>query len=253
MVSKVRWQLCDVSAAESRAFPSFSGTWDTAGEKVDGNRMSGLVTISVGSRKYYVKKYEKRGKFLRRLMGRSRVRAEWENVQRLNQLGIPTVRLVAYGEETRFIGRRKGMLVTEEITGVTDLASLLQSEATCFTRRSWVNHVIDRLSGYVRAMHEQGFVHNDLKWRNILADFRDNTEVYIIDCPAGRQLSGFLWSPLLRRGVIKDLACLDKIARHVLSRTRRLKFYLRYAGLNKLDVVHKKRVRKILSFFDGRQ
>ena len=31
MVSKVQWQLCDVSSAESQAFSSFSGTWDNAG------------------------------------------------------------------------------------------------------------------------------------------------------------------------------------------------------------------------------
>ena len=252
MGSKVQWQLCDVSDAESRAFSSFSVTWDNTGLKLNGNRMSSLETVNVGTQKYYVKKYQKRGRFLRRLIGRSRVRAEWENLQHLSQMGIPTVRLVAYGEETRFVGTRRGMLVTEEIVGATDLASLLEQQDACFKRRSWVNHVIDQLSEYVRTMHGQGFVHNDLKWRNILADYGDDAEVYIIDCPAGRQMGGFLLTPLLRRGVIKDLACLDKIARHALSRTQRLRFYLRYAGLNKLDFAHKKKVRKILSFFEGR-
>ncbi len=253
MRSKVEWQLCDVSDAESRVFSSFSDTWDNAGVKLDGNRMSSLETVNVGTQKYYVKKYKRRGRFLRRLIGRSRVRAEWENVQHLSPLGIPTVRLVDYGEETRFVVTRRGMLVTEEIVGATDLASLLEQENPCFKRRSWVNHVIEQLSEHVRAMHRQGFVHNDLKWRNILADYGDDAEVYIIDCPAGRQLGGFLLTPLLARGVTKDLACLDKIARHALSRTQRLRFYLRYAGLNKLDFAHKKKIRKILSFFEGRQ
>ena len=72
MGSKVQWQLCDVSEAESRAFSSFSSTWDNAGVKLDGNRMSSLVTVNVGPQKYYVKKYEKRGRLLRRLIGRSR-------------------------------------------------------------------------------------------------------------------------------------------------------------------------------------
>lgn len=253
MIRKVQWRLSDVSAAESQAFISFFRTWDNAGTKRDGNRMSRLVTVNVGAQKYYIKKYEKRGRFLRRIMGRSRVRAEWENVQQLIQLGIPTVRLVAYGEESRFIGARRGMLVTEEIVGVADMASLVERDAVSFRRSRWINHVIDRLSGYVSTMHRQGFVHNDLKWRNILVDFSDDTEVYIIDCPAGRKLGGFLLSPWLRRGVIKDLACLDKVARQVLSRTQRLKFYLRYAGLSKLDFAHKKQVWKILSFFDGRE
>ena len=92
-------------------------------------------------------------------------------------------------------------------------------------------------------MHQKKFIHNDLKWRNILVSPSDKDEVYIIDCPAGRLLAGPLLAPFFRRGVIKDLACLDKVGRQALSRTRRLRFYLRYAGLDKLDSEHKIRVR----------
>jgi tRNA A-37 threonylcarbamoyl transferase component Bud32 len=250
---KAQWVLCGTSDAESEAFSSFSRTWDSTGAKLDGNPMSSLVKVSVGCHKYYIKKYAKRGRFLRRIIGRSRVRAEWENVRLLHQLGIPTVDLVAYGEESRFIGNRRGMLVTREIARATDLVSLLEHSDACFRRGSWVDIIIERLSIYVRTMHGQRFVHNDLKWRNILADYGDDPEVYIIDCPAGRHLGGVLVAPLLKRGIIKDLACLDKVARHVLRRSQRLKFYLLYSGLKKLDKVHKKRIRKILSFFEGRQ
>ena len=52
--------------------------------------------------------------------------------------------------------------------------------------------------------------------------------------------------------MIKDLACLDKVARKVLSRTQRLRFYFRYARISKLDAAHKGRVKKILYFYDGR-
>ena len=171
----------------------------------------------------------------------------------LEQFDIPTVRLVAYGEETRLFGTRKGLLVTEEIVGATDLVSHITQKASYLNRRRWVSRVTDRLSGYVRTMHEQGFVHNDLVWRNILADFVDDAEVYIIDSPTGRRFKGILLSPLLKRGVTKDLACLDKVARKVLTRTQRLRFFLRYARLSKLDSAHKDKVRKILSFYEGRQ
>ena len=105
----------------------------------------------------------------------------------------------------------------------------------------------------VQLMHKQKFVHNDLKWRNILVNLGGEVKVYIIDCPAGRQLAGSLLGPYFKRGVIKDLACMDKIGRQALTRTRRLKFYMHYAMLDKLDSAHKLRIRKILNFFEGRE
>jgi hypothetical protein len=41
-------------------------------------------------------------------------------------------------------------------------------------------------------------------------------------CPAGT----FWWGPFLRYRIVKDLACLDKVAKYHLSRTQRLRFYL---------------------------
>ena len=135
MVTKVSWQLCDVSDEESRTFSSFSKTWNQAGTMLDGNWMSNLMTLGVGSRQYYIKRYESRGRFLRHFIGRSRVRAEWENAQLFQLFGIPTARLVAYGEETRLVGARQGIIVTEGIAGATDLLKLLRQENSCFRRR----------------------------------------------------------------------------------------------------------------------
>ncbi|MCK9261607.1 MAG: heptose kinase, partial [Azoarcus sp.] len=61
------------------------------------------------------------------------------------------------------------------------------------------------------------------------------------------------WGPFLRYRIIKDLACLDKVAKYHLTRTQRLRFYLDYAQKNRLDALDRKRVRHILRFFDGRE
>ena len=61
-----------------------------------------------------------------------------------------------------------------------------------------------------------------------------------------------LW-PLLHYRIIKDLACLDKVAKRVLSRTQRLRFYLQYRGRVRLSQSDKQRVRRILKFFEGRE
>jgi hypothetical protein len=57
----------------------------------------------------------------------------------------------------------------------------------------------------------------------------------------------------LRYRIVKDLACLDKLAKYHLSRTQRLRFYLDYAQKKRLDDADKRRIRKVLRFFEGRE
>jgi Ser/Thr protein kinase RdoA (MazF antagonist) len=98
-------------------------------------------------------------------------------------------------------------------------------------------------------MHDQGFAHNDLKWRNILVDEKPYPNVFMIDCPSG----AFWWGPLLEYRMIKDLACLDKLGKQVLSRTQRLRFYHDYAGRRALTALDKKRIKAVAHFFRGRE
>ena len=106
-----------------------------------------------------------------------------------------------------------------------------------------------QVAGATRALHAEGFIHTDLKWRNILATLGNNPEISLIDCPAGMKALPLLFS----RGIIKDLACLDKTARYHLTRTQRMRFYRLYAQNNRLTSLDKQRIRKILTFFEGRE
>ena len=56
--------------------------------------MSRLVRIEADQSAYYVKCYASRGRGLRRFMGRSRIRAEWENLQWFRAIGVPTADVV---------------------------------------------------------------------------------------------------------------------------------------------------------------
>ncbi len=94
-----------------------------------------------------------------------------------------------------------------------------------------------------------GFAHNDLKWRNLLVTHGERPQVYLIDCPSG----GYWWQPFLSYRIVKDLACLDKVAKYHLTRTQRLRFYLDYAQHARLTAGDKKRVRRIVKFFEGRE
>jgi len=57
----------------------------------------------------------------------------------------------------------------------------------------------------------------------------------------------------LRRRIVKDLACLDKVAKYSVSRSQRLRFYLQYRGRQRLNESDKRRIRQILNFFEGRE
>jgi tRNA A-37 threonylcarbamoyl transferase component Bud32 len=234
-------------------FSSFSKTVAYEGQEINENLMSRLTKVEVEGRHYYIKAYEKRGKGLRRYLGRSRIRAEWENLKLIAKMNIPTLELVAFGEEKKLLGSRKGVLVTRDLPGVEDLEAIANLQTSVLQQGKWVNSVIDKLSSYVRIMHDHNFVHGDLKWRNILVNSSDPTEVYVFDCPQGRRLPGVLLAPVLNRGKIKDLACLDKVAKYKLRKTQRMRFYLSYSGLVKLNRKHKVRIRRILSFFAGRE
>ena len=237
------WVVCNPSDAEAAAFLTMDTCMRLEGEIVNSNSMSTLRKVQVENRTYFLKIYHRRGKGLRRFIGRSRVRAEWENLQLFKDLCVPTARLVAYGEQ-----QNTGIVITEEVPGTVDIANLAESHPEGLTRHCVVK-IIDRLSMHVRNLHSHGFIHIDLKWRNILVGGTGNeVEVYIIDCPQGRKLVG----PLFRRGVLKDLACLDIVAKYRLSKTMRMRFYLKYREQVRLNSRAKREIHKIIHFFDGK-
>lgn len=233
------WFVHGASPLESKTFASAQACQQLEGIMVSDYGLNELRKVEVLGQCYFIKKYHRRGRGLRRFMGRSRARAEWENILLFQCLGIPTPRLVAYGEYGQ-----NGVVVTAALPDVHDL----QTYAQHVLSSQFVESVIDRLSRYVRTLHRDGFVHNDLKWRNILAK-PDGEQVYIIDSPLGRHVPRLL----IARRIVKDLACLDKVAKYRLTRTQRLRFYLRYKDMDRLRSEDKKEITRIQQFFKDRE
>lgn len=242
------WQLApDLAAAVREAFADLDRVFALEGEWIAGDQMSRVLRIEVAGRRYYVKQYWGAGKGLRRWLGRPRVKAEWQNLRHFANWGIPTAPIVAWGLERRYGLFARGALITAELAGTEDLAALARNRDPRLRQRVWLDGVSRQLAEATRRMHEHGFAHNDLKWRNLLVD--QAGRLYLIDCPTG----SFWWGPLLDYRIVKDLACLDKVAKYQLSRSRRLRFYLQYAGHARLTADDKRRLRKILAFFEGRE
>jgi len=233
-----------------RAFASLDAVFALDGEPIAKDPLSRVLRVTVGGQRYYVKRYTGAGKNpLRRWLGRPRVRAEWENLLDFHAWGIPTASVVAYGLERRFGKFLRGAMITQEIPDTVDLAQLARARDPRLRDARWVESVLKQVAALTRTMHDRGFVHNDLKWRNLLVTTGAQPQVYLIDCPSGEYWQG----AFLRYRIVKDLACLDKVAKYQLTRAQRLRFYHQYTGHKRLTRDDKARIARILKFFEGRE
>lgn len=245
-----QWQIAPefADSEEARVFADLDAVFALEGQRVTKNPMTQVLRIRVGERDYYLKRYAGLGKRpLRRMLDTPRVQAEWENLQRFAAWGIPIAPLVACGLEKqggRFV---RGALVTAGVPNATDLSQIAVAGEWHHKSRRWRDGISQQLAQATRTMHAHGFAHNDLKWRNLLVD--DAGRLFFIDCPTGR----FWWPPFLAYRIVKDLACLDKVAKYHLTRSQRLRFYLDYVQKQRLDTADKRRIRKVLAFFAGRE
>lgn len=241
------WRLNPAYAALSADFGSLDAVFALQGERITRDPLSEVIRVERDGVRYYVKRYNSAGKGLRRYLPRPRVKAEWQNLRRFADWGIPTAEIVGHGLERRAGAFVRGALITRELANTVNLWILDYQQDARLRDPRWVDGVSRQLAAATRCMHDHHFAHNDLKWRNLLVD--DQARLFFIDCPTG----GFWWGPLLQYRIVKDLACLDKVANRVLSRTQRLRFYLQYSGRARLAPGDRKRIAQILAFFEGRE
>ncbi len=228
------------------AFRSIETTFKLKGIQITRGRLNQLICHEIGNKRYYIKRYTRPGKGLRQVMGRSHLRGEWENLLRFKQWGLPTVQLIAFGLEKYGPFFKRGAIITVEAPNTKDLAQLAKENDVRLSNRQWVTTVSSQLAQAARIMHRHRFAHGDFKWRNILVTEGPIPQVYLIDCPLG----GFWCHPFLQHRKNKDLACLDKVGKKVLTRTQRLRFFLNYLEKKRLSAEDKRQLRHVLRFFE---
>lgn len=235
------WHLDQRFEALRPIFGSLDAIFKLQGERITGDRLSDVIRVEHQGIRYYVKRYYLAGKGLRRFIGKPRIQGEWENLQWFERFGIPTAAIVAYGFERRLGLFRRGAMITQEIANTEDLVSIAARRDGRFLDRDWVRNISNQLASATRILHQNRFIHNDLKWRNILVD--NEEKLYLIDCPIG----GFWRGGLLRYRIIKDIKTLDHLAKSTISRTQRLAFYKSYAGITTLADRDKQFIREMLT------
>jgi tRNA A-37 threonylcarbamoyl transferase component Bud32 len=241
------WKLDDAYAELAADFGNLEAVFALQGARITKDAISEVIRVERAGVRYYVKRYRSAGKGLRRYLARTRVKTECRNLKRFAKWGMPTPQVVAAGLERSRGAFVRGALITRELVGTQDLAGLVNQRDPRLQSAEWVRAVSQQVAELTRCLHDHHFTHNDLKWRNLLVD--EAGKVFLIDCPSG----SFWWGPVLSYRIIKDLACLDKVAKQQLSRTQRLRFYLQYRGRARLNDSDKKRLRKIIGFFEGRE
>jgi len=238
---------CPESVRET--FRTLDDVFQATGKEITRDQSSTLTYATVDGTGYYIKRYIRAGKGVRRWIGRSRIRGEWESIQRFEQWGLPTARALAFGLEKRGLLFKRGAVITPELLKTQDLAELTIRKAPRLKNFSWVKSVSGQLAHAVRTMHHNRFGHGDLKWRNILVTSDEDPQIYLIDCPGGKR-----WiPPFLQYRKNKDIACLDEYGEQVLSRSQRMRFYLNYLQQDRLTPKDKRNLRHILRFFRGRE
>jgi len=145
----------------------------------------------------------------------------------LKTIGIPTLEVLAFGEQRNFGNLRAAFIVTRGIPDSTNLEEFA---------RSWyrlpepefsdVYHELSRqILEQARTAHQKHFSHHDLKWRNIV--IQQTAQGYLpvwIDCPRASYMH-----VRRRRGQLVDLAGLARLAISYLdvrSQLKALRFYL---------------------------
>ena len=183
----------------------------------------------------FLKTYRYRGSRWRHRFRTDKATCEARNSRTLERrCGVPTPRVVAFGSRRRGLRLLDAFILTRAIPDSIRLDEL-------FARR-WpvVRESLDdpdraRLLAQVArttaAMHDAGFYHVDLQWRNLMISNGPDglQQVFVIDSPRGGLRR---WKPYRQHGRLRDLSCLYKEARRRMSRTECLRWLRRYLGPN---------------------
>ncbi len=175
--------------------------------------------------------YRKHRKRWRYLLQKSHCRREFENLCLLGKLGVRCPMPIAFGEERSWCRPIAAFLLTEELTEFRELEQVLLGESPPGIKERRL--IVGVLARQVALMHNARYIDRDLKFRNILIRAEGNQiELAHVDSTQGKICQGRAFE----RGVIHDLATLDKHAHKFFSRIERFRFLVTYGIARKLSM-----------------
>lgn len=219
------------------------------GQEVGKSSTTRTTRVSVGravkTDVFFVKTYRYAGTQWRHRLRRDKASLEASNYELLDEIGIGTASVVAYGSRRSALRLKDAVIVTRGLPDVISLDRLFElrwPHAGKHAADSLRSEILDRVVQDVRRMHGAAFFHVDLQWRNILigglgegpsvirrqpSAEMGRIRIYFLDAPRGG-IRRSLWG--IEHGRLRDLSCLYKEARRRLSRTEQLRWLLIYLG-----------------------
>lgn len=203
-------------------------------------------------RRAYLKRHRQRSLTtrLRSLLGlgpgRTAGRVEADYIERLDGQGVPTMALMAFGERLRRDGTLESFLLTEELTGFTQLDLFLEDRFRSADARTSqdLRELIGRVAALAGRFHRLGYNHRDFY----------TCHFFIRESPAGRFAVHLIdlqrvqrWPVFRRRWIVKDLAQLAYSApAFCIGPTQRMRFLRHYLGVGRLRPCDKRLIRSVL-------
>jgi len=236
----IQWTILDDAGAALLADFGFADYVDLAdrqpGQEVGKGSTTRTTRLSVGrageSAVFYIKVYRYAGRQWRHRFRCDKASQEAANYALLTEIGIGTPQVVAFGSRRSGLRLVDAVIVTRGLPDVVGLDRLFESrwpDAAAHAMDPQRQEVIHAVIREIRRMHDAGFFHIDLQWRNILIGgmSEGRTDVYLLDAPRGGMRSN-RWTEA--HGRLRDLSCLYKEARRRLSRNEQLRWLLSYLG-----------------------
>lgn len=168
-------------------------------------------------------------------------RNEWLAVQALQQAGIDTMTLAAYGERGLNPARRESFVITEDLTQTMSLEHVGEQWQKTQPSLQSKRLLIKKLATISRKMHAAGINHRDYYLCHFLLDeafaehniISEETRLFLIDLHRAQ-----IRDKVPKRWLIKDLASLHFSAHAVtLSQRDVLRFIRAYCGVTLRDTL----------------
>ncbi len=235
--------VASILACPGDRLAAWSRTTDTIWKDLPGGSFSIFI-----KRYHYPKlKNRVRGALRGTFFKASRARSEFRALKMMRQLGIQAVRPIAYGERRVAHFVRSCFLITETVPDAMPLSSFIQTFSNHpnheeARRARW--EILTSLARQVRHMHEAGFVHRDLFWRNVLIRvLPDNRfEFYFLDASVGKRIR----MPQRRQdSIVRDIAAMSVLAPDFCSKADQMRFLLTYLDTKRLTPSDRKWLRRV--------
>lgn len=199
----------------------------------DGGRTRSAVReVRLPQGRFFLKVYAYSGLWrLRTLFIVSRARREYHNLLRLAELGFDVPEPVAYGQERAWGLASVSFVLTRAVEGAVGLRELAdRPDAAPFALPGAAERraLLADFARTLRRAHDAGFFIHTLRAKNLLLGRRDGRwALYVLDVP----FAGIWRYRIFRRaGRVRDLACLMRVGRMLLSKTDRMRFARAYGA-----------------------